>query len=1080
MQVDLTLRGGAYYPGWPQCNVTYNPDTSYGGNRNHYLITGPQYAASYMFHEEGHGYLFSKLPGEVESVVNLAHVAIWHQGFGYDLDYAFAASRGQQSNSYRTIDNAAVVWMTSFNFVNGNEMSQAEKQYQLPGHAKFANIARMFSWQVLNDYFKSFVDYYEATGITKPFNNDTDEHILRLCIAADCGLTSFMYFWGIHPDNPSTLASDIATENLTDSTADRNTIYDQLYNFRRLVPENNAEFQAFASSWWGRVPQLDATDQAEREHAQQWDSYDESSHAAIVAMIDSILSTYFPGGDPDPDLTAPTPDPMTWASLPAPGFDATSIHEMENGLISGARIASGNAGYTGTGYVDYQNSSGDYVELTVNMPVGGTFDISYRYALASGDRPLEIQVNGQVVDPSLSFPATGSWTTWGYTATIPVTLNAGDNAIRATAIGSSGANVDHLLLEGFVAPDTAISMTATTATDPEGVEYYFAETSGNPGGDDSGWQDSPVYTDAGLSPGTEYTYLVKARDESVNQNEGAWSAPASATTSGADTDPPTPNPATFASAPAADSDTAISMTATTGSDASSPVEYYFDETSGNPGGSDSGWQASSTYTDTGLSPSTQYTYTVQMRDSLANTGTASAPANATTLPAAGSGTGLKGDYYDNMDFTAFALSRTDATVNFDWGSGSPDPSIAADTFSVRWTGQVEPLFSETYTFKTTSDDGVRLWVNGQQIIDNWTTHAPTDDTGNIVLSAGVKYDITLEYFENGGGAVIKLYWSSASQSEHIIPQTQLYPSAADTAPPTPDPATFASPPAADSSSAISMTATTGTDATGPVEYYFDETSGNPGGTDSGWQTSPSYTDTGLTASTQYTYTVTMRDAVTPTPNVGTPSSPANATTQAPPDTDPPTPNPATFAVPPAADSDTAISMTATTGSDASGPVEYYFDEISGNPGGSDSGWQTSPSYTDSGLTPSTQYTYTVQMRDAVTPTPNIGTASSPASATTNPAPAIPAAPSNLSATAIARTQIDLVWTDNADNETGFKIERSKRVNTNFSEIATVGADVTSFSDTTAKKNTLYYYRVRATNSAGDSDYSNEASAKTPK
>lgn len=97
------------------------------------------------------------------------------------------------------------------------------------------------------------------------------------------------------------------------------------------------------------------------------------------------------------------------------------------------------------------------------------------------------------------------------------------------------------------------------------------------------------------------------------------------------------------------------------------------------------------------------------------------------------------------------------------------------------------------------------------------------------------------------------------------------------------------------------------------------------------------------------------------------------------DTDPPTPNPATFASPPAADSDTAISMTATTGSDASGPVEYFFDETSGNPGGSDSGWQTSPSYTDSGLDAGTQYTYTVTMRDALL---NTGAASSPAGATT--------------------------------------------------------------------------------------------------
>jgi PKD repeat protein len=85
-----------------------------------------------------------------------------------------------------------------------------------------------------------------------------------------------------------------------------------------------------------------------------------------------------------------------------------------------------------------------------------------------------------------------------------------------------------------------------------------------------------------------------------------------------------------------------------------------------------------------------------------------------------------------------------------------------------------------------------------------------------------------------------------------------------------------------------MTATTGSDATGPVEYFFDETSGNPGGTDSAWQTSASYTDTGLTASTQYTYTVQMRDALS---NTGTASAPANATTDdPPPDTDPPTAN----------------------------------------------------------------------------------------------------------------------------------------------------------------------------------------------
>jgi hypothetical protein len=210
-------------------------------------------------------------------------------------------------------------------------------------------------------------------------------------------------------------------------------------------------------------------------------------------------------------------------------------------------------------------------------------------------------------------------------------------------------------------------------------------------------------------------------------------------------------------------------------------------------------------------------------------------------------------------------------------------------------------------------------------------------------------------------------------------------------------------------------------------------------------------------------------------NGGSDQATLNITVNAAPETDPPTPNPATFASAPSADSSSAISMTATTGSDVSDPLEYLFTCTAG--GGNSSGWQTSTSYTDSGLTASTQYTYTVQMRDSLL---NTGAASSEASATTDAPPALPAAPSNLSVTAISGTEIDLSWTDNATDETGFKIERSKRVNTDYAQVATVGANVTSYSDTGLKKNTTYFYRVRATNANGDSAYSNEDSVKTPR
>ncbi len=143
-------------------------------------------------------------------------------------------------------------------------------------------------------------------------------------------------------------------------------------------------------------------------------------------------------------------------------------------------------------------------------------------------------------------------------------------------------------------------------------------------------------------------------------------------------------------------------------------------------------------------------------------------------PPPGSGAGATGEYYDNIDFTGFALVRTDARIDFPWGTGAPATGMGADGFSVRWTGRLQPLYSQTYTFYTNSDDGVRLWVSGQALVDNWTDHGPTEDSGTIALTAGQLYDFTLEYYDNTGGAVIQLLWSSASQAKGVIPQAQLY------------------------------------------------------------------------------------------------------------------------------------------------------------------------------------------------------------------------------------------------------------------------------------------------------------------
>jgi hypothetical protein len=145
---------------------------------------------------------------------------------------------------------------------------------------------------------------------------------------------------------------------------------------------------------------------------------------------------------------------------------------------------------------------------------------------------------------------------------------------------------------------------------------------------------------------------------------------------------------------------------------------------------------------------------------------------------AGSGTGLLGAYYSDqlMTFTnPPTLLRTDAVVNFNWGQGSPDPSISTSNFTVRWTGSVQAQWTEPYTFYTTTDDGVRLWVNGLLLIDQWHGQSGLEWSNTLPLAAGQTYPLTMEYFQGQGTAEAMLSWSSPSTFQTIIPQTQLYP-----------------------------------------------------------------------------------------------------------------------------------------------------------------------------------------------------------------------------------------------------------------------------------------------------------------
>ena len=136
--------------------------------------------------------------------------------------------------------------------------------------------------------------------------------------------------------------------------------------------------------------------------------------------------------------------------------------------------------------------------------------------------------------------------------------------------------------------------------------------------------------------------------------------------------------------------------------------------------------------------------------------------------------GLTGEYWANLNQSGQPLTRNDANLQFDWAGGTPIDGIPNDNFSVRWRGRIKPQFSETYTLSTETDDGVRLWVNGQLLVDKWVNQGTTRWSGTIALAAGQLYEIEMQYYDNALGAVARLLWSSPSQAEQVVPGSVLF------------------------------------------------------------------------------------------------------------------------------------------------------------------------------------------------------------------------------------------------------------------------------------------------------------------
>ena len=136
--------------------------------------------------------------------------------------------------------------------------------------------------------------------------------------------------------------------------------------------------------------------------------------------------------------------------------------------------------------------------------------------------------------------------------------------------------------------------------------------------------------------------------------------------------------------------------------------------------------------------------------------------------------GLLASYYDNTwQLPPSSLTRIDAAIAFNWGSGPITPT-AVDYVSVRWQGKLRPPVSETFTLYAIADDWVRVWVDRRLVLEAWGSGCCNETWGSVLLQAGYSHDLIVDYAEVRGNASISLSWRSASIPKQLIPSSSLY------------------------------------------------------------------------------------------------------------------------------------------------------------------------------------------------------------------------------------------------------------------------------------------------------------------
>lgn len=130
-------------------------------------------------------------------------------------------------------------------------------------------------------------------------------------------------------------------------------------------------------------------------------------------------------------------------------------------------------------------------------------------------------------------------------------------------------------------------------------------------------------------------------------------------------------------------------------------------------------------------------------------------------------TGLYGEYYNGKSFDQLVMTRRDADINFVWNYSAPHARMDPGNFSVRWQGQIRAPKTGKYMFRAVVDDGMRLWVNGQKVIDAWGMNDSEPFSGSIALEGGRHYDLKVEYFNGLLEGEVQLRWQMPGEEPFL-------------------------------------------------------------------------------------------------------------------------------------------------------------------------------------------------------------------------------------------------------------------------------------------------------------------------